>query len=142
MCSSFLILCGTFCTSWTWVTVSFFPWIFQLLAFQIFSKALHLSLLLGPLCCKCWCIYWCPRGLSDCLHFFSFFFLYSVSWQWFPPSFFQLNYPFFCFVYFINSFYCIFHFSYCILQLFACYLYFLTLCFQRRIRKHKVRKYK
>ena len=38
----------------------------------------------------------CPRGLLNC-HFFSFFFHYSLPWQFFPP-FFQLTYLF-CLIY-------------------------------------------
>ena len=56
-----------------------------------------------------------PPG-KPCPHFFSFFFLYSVLQQWFPPTL-QLTYSFFCLIYSaIDSFYSVFHFS-CIVHL-------------------------
>ena len=76
------ILPGTLCTSWTWVTVSF-PMLGKFSAItssRIFSGPFSLSSPSGTPIMQC-----CPRYLLDCLHFFSFFFLYSVPWQWFPP---------------------------------------------------------
>jgi len=56
----------------------------------------------------------CSRSLWNCHHFSSFFFLYSVLQQCFPPSYLPLTYPFFCLSYSaINSFWCIpFFFSF------------------------------
>ena len=57
----------------------------------------------------------CPRGLWDCPHFFSFFFLYSVPWQWFPPFYLPAYLAFllpqlFCYWFLLVYF----HFIYCI----------------------------
>jgi len=52
---------------------------------KIFSYPFFSSLLLGPLLFKCWCIWYCPRGLCKYPQFCSFFLLYSALQKLFPP---------------------------------------------------------
>ena len=60
----------------------------------------------------------CSRGLWNCHRFSSFFFLYSVLQQCFPPSYLPLTYPFFCLSYSaINSFWCIFNLLHILLNI-------------------------
>ena len=60
------------------------------------------------------------REAPDCPDFFSFFLLFHGSD--FHRSVFQLTYPFFCLCYSaIDSFLCIFHFSYC--GVYLCFLF-------------------
>jgi len=81
-----LILLGTLCASWTWLTISFptlgkFP---AIISSNIFSGPFSLSSPSGTLIMRMLvCLMLYQRSLS--LHLFSFFFLYSVLWQWFPP---------------------------------------------------------
>ena len=87
-----LILCGTICASWTWVTVSF-PRLVK------FSAIIPSNIFSGPFSL------YSPSGtpitwILMCLmvsHFFSFFFLFSSSD--FPYSVFQLTDPLGLYIY-------------------------------------------
>ena len=77
------ILPGPLCTSWTWLTVSSGK-SFSYYLSKYFSQVLSLFSFRDPY--KWMMVYlMCPRGLLGCLHLFSFSFLCSVMWQWFPP---------------------------------------------------------
>ena len=56
----------------------------EVFSYYLFKYFLRPVLFSGSPYCKCWCVWCCPRGLLNC-HFFSFFFLYFVPRQWFPP---------------------------------------------------------
>ena len=74
-------------------------------------------------------VWHCPRGLLNCPHFFSFFFLYSVLWQWFPPLWIPAHWLILLPHLFSYSFILV-CFSFQLLYsstLFGCYLYFLSL---------------
>ena len=83
MCSSVGFAFQGFYASWTWLAISFLmlgkfstiiSWVFSLSLFSFWD---HYNVTVV------WLI--CPRGLLGCLHFFSFFFLYSVLQQQFLP---------------------------------------------------------
>ena len=79
------ILPGTFCACWTWLTIPF-PMLGK------FSTIISSNISSGPFSLSFPPIMWMfmllmlsQRSLFSCLHFFSFFILYSVLRQWFPP---------------------------------------------------------
>ena len=88
MCSSMGLFClGLSVFPWTWLTISFsmLGKFSAIISSNIFSGPFPLSSPSGTPIWECWCVSCCPRGLLSCLHFFSFFVLYSVLWQWFLP---------------------------------------------------------
>ena len=75
------------CTSWTWVNVSF-PTLGKVLAIissNVFSGPFSFSSLLGTPIMQMLVRLILSQILWDSPHFFSFFLLYSVLWQWFAP---------------------------------------------------------
>ena len=110
------ILYGTLCASWTWWTTSFsmLGKFSTIISSKNFSYPFF-SLLLGPLYFKCWCIWYCPRGLETILS--SFFLLYSALQKLFPPFYlpahwFVLLLQIFCYWFFQS----IFNFSNCVVS--------------------------
>ena len=116
-----LILYGTLCTSWTWMTISF-PMLGKFLTIissNIFSDPFFLSFF----------FFWDPYNSNVCVfsvvpevsdivlnYFHSFYFILLLG-SYFHHFVFQLTYLFFCLSYsVIDSFYCIFHFSYCVVH--------------------------
>ena len=80
------ILPGTLCASYTWLTISF-PMFEELsvISSNIFSGPFSLSSSGTPKIWRLVCLMLLQRSLRLSSFFFSFFFLYSVLWQWFPP---------------------------------------------------------
>ena len=81
------ILPGTLCAARTWLTICFamfgkFP---AIISSNIFSGPLSLFSFWDPYSVNAGVFNVVPEGLLGCLHFFSFYFLYSLLWQWFPP---------------------------------------------------------
>ena len=83
---------GTLYASWNWLIISF-PMLGKFSASNIISLKLSLQMFSQVLSLF---PFWDPNNadvaafnvvpdLLSCLHLFSFFFLYSVLWQWFPP---------------------------------------------------------
>ena len=81
------MLYGTLCGSWTCVAISF-PMsgkFLTIISSNIFSDPISFSSSSGTPIIRMLLNLICPRGLWDCPHFFSVFFLYSIPWQLFSP---------------------------------------------------------
>ena len=118
------ILPGTLCTSWTWVAISF-------LMLGKFSTIISSNIFSGPFSLfYFWdlynanvrafvlCLLLSQRSLRLSSFVFILFFFILFCGSEFHHSVFQVTSLFFCLSYSaIDSFWCIFHFSYCIVHL-------------------------
>ena len=94
------ILPGTFCASWTWLTI-FFPMLGRfsaIISSNIFSGPFSL-LLLEPLKYECWLVKCCPRCLLGCFHFLNSSLNILFCGSEFHHSVLQATYQFFCLSY-------------------------------------------
>ena len=102
-----LILHGTLCASWTWLTIYFsmLGKFSTIISSKFFSYPFFFSSSSGTPIFECWYIWYCPRGLWDYPQFFSFFLLYSAFQKLFPPFYlpahwFILLLQIFCYLFF------------------------------------------
>ena len=110
------ILYGTFCTSWTWLTISFsmLGKFSTINSSRIFSYPFFFSSSESPIILML-VVWYCPRGLWDHPQFFSFFLLYSALQNLFPS--FYLPDHLFLLLFQISCYWFLFNFSNCVVCL-------------------------